>query len=83
MTEFIMRVDLFEVCGVLILNEIESFDANYKLRASKTNRNGGELVGDWTDAQSDDFMQEFWFNKLVELLKQVFSKRKNNKRKLA
>ena len=85
MVEFIMRVDMFEVCGVLYLNEIESFDANYKIKTAKWNRNGGDRVGDWTDAQSDSFMQEFWFKKIIELFDQekLSRKRKNNKRKFS
>ena len=85
MVEFIMRVNIFEVCGVLQLSEIESFDANYKMRASKKRRNGAEWVGNWTNAQSDSFMQGFWFKKIIELFKQeeLSRKRKNNKRNFA
>jgi hypothetical protein len=69
--KFIIRVDIFEVNGKLKLNELESFDANYKLNASLRNRLGGEMLEKWTDENSDDFLVNFWLSKCLSLIENI------------
>ena len=68
MTEYVIRVDLFEVGGKLKVNEFESFDANILINASHTKRkfdDGSRPF--WTDSATIAFLGEFWKAKLQEL----------------
>jgi hypothetical protein len=61
MTEYVIRVDLFEVGGKLKVNEFESFDANILIDASHTKRkfdDGSRPF--WTDSVTIAFLGEFW-----------------------
>ena len=83
--EFFYRVDIFEVLGVLKLNEIESFEARLgssNTRKSPTNTisfedREGRMVVDfhWTDQNTNEFIRNFWFTKMLSLLNRVILKR--------
>jgi hypothetical protein len=71
MTEFIMRVDMFEKGGKLKVNEIESFDANFQIdyfpRSSSNNKRKRESES-WNDEKSYMFFINFWKDKINCLL---------------
>jgi hypothetical protein len=71
MTGFIIRVDVFEVEGKLKVNEFESFEALFtsvyaSSRASK--RKGAKEVSYWDDFHSTHWCEEFWYNKMKQLI---------------
>lgn len=70
-SEFIIRVDLFEVDGKLKVNEFESFEANYLgdidiTTASKRKRM--DEVCTWSTSKTEIFLQAFWYRKISELV---------------
>ena len=81
MDEFIIRVDIFEVNGKLKLNEVESFDANYKLNASLKGRLGGENIEKWNDDDSDSFLFKFWLSKCFFLIEKSRSSSPKKRKK--
>jgi hypothetical protein len=70
MTEYIIRVDLFEVDGKLKVNEFESFDAEILMArsASKRKFNDNGMTRDWCDERSIAFVTNFWVSKFHELI---------------
>jgi hypothetical protein len=71
MTEFLIRVDLFEVDGKLKVNEFESFEALFTSKwvmSSKCKRNGANEVPYWDDYFSAAWCEEFWYQKLKDLI---------------
>ena len=72
MTEYIMRVDMFEVNGKLKVNEFESFDADFLMVCGSSKRkftDENEVVRDWSDDKSKTFILEFWIAKFHELIR--------------
>jgi hypothetical protein len=73
MTEYIIRVDLFEVEGKLKVNEFESFDADifmaqtFNFGKRKFNQ-ADDTKLTWTDEKTADFIRLFWIDKLHELI---------------
>jgi len=66
-TDFIIRVDMFEVGGKLKLNEMESFEANYFGEidsSSSRKRKRMDEVCSWSTYQTEIFLKAFWYKKL-------------------
>lgn len=76
MTEYILRVDLFEVDGKLKVNEFESFEADIFLTRGSTKRKytqaDGTILG-WTDNDTGNFVTKFWTDKFHELISLAFA----------
>jgi len=78
MSEFIIRVDIFEVNnGRLVVNELESFDANYYstngqrfrfVRSMLADGSGAVYSSWWSNDNSATFFNEFWENKIESLV---------------
>ena len=73
MTEYIIRVDLFEVEGKLKLNEFESFDADIFMAQTSSSlkrklNQSDDTKLTWTDEMTADFIRVFWLNKFHELI---------------
>jgi hypothetical protein len=76
MTEYIIRVDLFEVDGKLKVNEFESFDADVFLARGYSKRKFTQDDGttlEWTDNDTSEFITTFWKNKFHELISLALS----------
>jgi hypothetical protein len=73
MTEYIVRVDLFEVDGKLKVNEFESFDADFLMTLSGSKRKFTDEVSgsvrEWSDDRSKAFILDFWTEKIRTLIK--------------
>ena len=66
MTEYIIRVDLFEVDGKLKVNEFESFEADIFMKRGHAKRKFTQADGsilEWTDDDSANFVTQFWTEK--------------------
>lgn len=71
MTEYIIRVDLFEVKGKLKVNEFESFDADILMAQAYSKRKFTQADGtklNWTDEDTANFVTKFWKDKFHELI---------------
>ena len=79
MTEYIIRVDLFEVDGKLKVNEFESFDADFLMTLSGSKRKFKEEVSgslrEWSDDRSKAFILDFWTEKIMTLIKKWMNNR--------